>query len=311
MSAAFEHFKSLRDTVGVVLDAGMGSELEARGATMDNAAWCGLTNLRNADLVQSIHEDHIRAGADVITTNTFMSGIGPMRRARVEEHWEQGARNAVRAATQAVADSDRSVVIAGSVGSSAYTSPDISAEPGESDRAVLKDAYQRLIDILVNSGVDVIALEMVSRNPFAEIAVDAAFSSGLPVWLGFSIRGAEDTTTRGTQNASEIQDDLAGWLHSDFDSVNIMHTHIDHVPQALEVLTPRWDGEIGVYPHYGHFVVPHWEILELPHAQYREHAVEWRSSGATMLGGCCGTRTAHVAALRDLVDTQQPAGRRF
>ena len=54
----------------------MGTELEARGARMDGAVWGALANLTEADLVREIHEDHIRAGADVVTTNTFMVGPG-------------------------------------------------------------------------------------------------------------------------------------------------------------------------------------------------------------------------------------------
>ena len=54
------------DDAVLVIDGGMGSELEARGAPMDNEAWCALANLDAPDLVREIHEDYIRAGADVI-----------------------------------------------------------------------------------------------------------------------------------------------------------------------------------------------------------------------------------------------------
>ena len=63
----------LRDGGVVVIDGGMGTELEARGAPMDHEAWCALANLDAPDLVREIHEDYIRAGADVIIANTFPS----------------------------------------------------------------------------------------------------------------------------------------------------------------------------------------------------------------------------------------------
>jgi len=63
---------------------------------MDDAAWCGRVNLRDPTLVRMVHEDHIRAGADVVISNTFMSGLGPMRRAgATDSEFELGLRNAV------------------------------------------------------------------------------------------------------------------------------------------------------------------------------------------------------------------------
>ena len=91
----------LRDLLSrriLILDGAMGTELEAGGIPMDSHAWCGLANLTHLDQVRGIHEDNIRAGADVVTANTFMSGVGPMRRAGVSDRFEEGIRSAVRAA---------------------------------------------------------------------------------------------------------------------------------------------------------------------------------------------------------------------
>ena len=54
-----------------ILDAAMGSELEQRGVPMHKEIWAGLAALEHSDVIQSIHEDNINIGADVITTNTF------------------------------------------------------------------------------------------------------------------------------------------------------------------------------------------------------------------------------------------------
>src|ERR1700749_245452 len=65
----------------VDIDGGMGTELEARGAPMDHEAWCGIANLEHPNLVREIHEDYIRAGADVIITNTYPTSRPPLERA--------------------------------------------------------------------------------------------------------------------------------------------------------------------------------------------------------------------------------------
>jgi methionine synthase I (cobalamin-dependent) len=57
----------------LLLDGGVGTELERRGADMDPAAWCGVATLANEELLTQIHIDYARAGSDVITANTFAS----------------------------------------------------------------------------------------------------------------------------------------------------------------------------------------------------------------------------------------------
>lgn len=101
--SAFDQLRAARDQGAIlVLDGAMGTELESRGAPMNDHARCGLANLTHPTLVRAIHEDHIRAGADVVITNTFMSGSGPMQRAGAGESFAEGIGNAVRAARQAV-----------------------------------------------------------------------------------------------------------------------------------------------------------------------------------------------------------------
>ena len=55
----------------LIIDGGMGSELQRRGVAMDAHAWSGAAALAHESLLREIHRDYIRAGADVITTNTF------------------------------------------------------------------------------------------------------------------------------------------------------------------------------------------------------------------------------------------------
>jgi S-methylmethionine-dependent homocysteine/selenocysteine methylase len=148
-AAPIEHLRTLRrDGRLVVIDGGMGSELEAQGATMDHDAWSALVNLTDPALVQRVHEDYLTAGADVLITNTFMSGTGPMRRAGETERFEQANRNAVRAAREASLAAERPIVIAGSVAVDRLGAPvSASADPGPNgdEHRRLRDGYARQI----------------------------------------------------------------------------------------------------------------------------------------------------------------------
>ncbi len=57
----------------LILDGAIGTELQRRGAAMDGTAWCAVATKTSPGILRGLHEDYIRAGADVITTNSFSS----------------------------------------------------------------------------------------------------------------------------------------------------------------------------------------------------------------------------------------------
>jgi methionine synthase I (cobalamin-dependent) len=158
--------------------------------------------------------------------------LGPMQRAGAGESFTEGIDNAVRAARQAVqAVAERPVAIAGSIGATPWGAPQAGGTAG------LRDGYARQVDLLAESGVDVIALEMVTED----------------------------------------------------------------VAAGLEMLAPLWSGAVGVYPHHGRWRRPHWGFVDVDPDQLVELARTWVHLKAGMLGGCCGLRIRHVAALRAAV----------
>jgi homocysteine S-methyltransferase len=289
----------------IVLDGAMGTELEARGATMDSDAWCGLVNLYEPQLVRAVHEDHIRAGAEVVITNTFMSGLGPMTRAGAGDEFGRGIHNALRAA-RAARDgvAERPVAIAGSVGATSWGRPSVSGSAA-SEISQLRDGYARQVELLVEGGADLIALEMVTDARLGSLAVDAALDSGLPVWLGLSMRvaGSDPSEYESLPDVEPHGRTIAeACLRDQLDAVNVMHTDIRDVTAAISMLKAVWTGSLGVYPHHGLWARPHWTFKDVPTDDLLGLANTWATQGAAMLGGCCGLRTQHVAALREFAD---------
>jgi methionine synthase I (cobalamin-dependent) len=187
-TAPLDHLRRLRrDGRLVVIDGGMGSELEAQGATMDHHAWSGLVNLTDPALVRRVHEDYVAAGADVLITNTFMSGTGPMERAGAGERFELANRTAVRVAREAAVTAERPIAIAGSVAVDRLGAPETAsggAAPDGDQYRRLRDGYARQIEVLAAEGVDLIALEMVDHPRYAEPAVEAALGLVGESWDG-------------------------------------------------------------------------------------------------------------------------------
>jgi methionine synthase I (cobalamin-dependent) len=256
---------------------------------MDADAWCGLANLTAIDSVRAIHDENIAAGADVITTNTFMSGPGPMERAGASDRFAEGIRNAARVATEAAQSADRPVAIAGSVSCETW------AEPRASRR--LRDDYALQIELLAQSGVDLIALEMVTDEAHGSPALEAALASGLPVWVGFSMRRA--TNPHETlPSIDEVRTLAERLLVPEIDAVTVMHTDVVDAAEGLSMIRTLWDGPLGVYPHHGVWSEPNWTYLDMDPNELVDHARVWLDQGVDILGVCCGLTADHVAALR-------------
>jgi S-methylmethionine-dependent homocysteine/selenocysteine methylase len=101
----------------VLLDGATGTELQRRDVPMDDAAWCALAALTHPDTLRAVHEDYVRLGCDVITTNTFASARHLMARAGREDDTKLGYRRAVEIAREARerAAAGRPVAVAGSI----------------------------------------------------------------------------------------------------------------------------------------------------------------------------------------------------
>lgn len=301
-TAPLDHLRAKRrDDRLVVIDGGMGSELEAQGARMDHDAWSGMVNLDDPALVRRVHEDYVRAGADVLITNTFMSGIGPLDRAGARARFAQANRNAVSCAREAASGADRPIVIAGSVSVTQLGAPAAGPAGGGDEHRRLRDGYTRQIELLADEGVDLIALEMVDHPRYAEPAVEVAVSSGLPVWLGLCVHADARDRGEGPARVTEEHRQVARLAEGDaFDAVCVMQTDIDDVDEVLGLVAESWDGPVGAYPHHGVWQRPSWQFLDLPAPRFAELARGWRASGVAMIGGCCGIAPSHIAALAQL-----------
>jgi S-methylmethionine-dependent homocysteine/selenocysteine methylase len=84
------------------------------------------------------------------------------------------------------------------------------------------------------------------------------------------------------------------------DVINIMHTDVSHVAQALECLKSTWHGPVGVYAHSGKTINGKWTFNDvLSPAEYQQHAKSWMDFGVKFIGGCCGISTKHLALLNE------------
>ena len=289
----------------VLIDGGTGSELQRRGVSMSRDAWSGVAAYTHKNLLREIHETYIRAGAEVITTNTFGTTRFVLESAGLGDEFSTINRRAVEAATEArEVAAQHPVAIAGAI-SCLPPRLDIVAYP---DAQKERDAYRELAQFLAEEGVDLIALEMMEDANHASMAMEAALGVGLPIWLGISTRFSNgDRALVGFDYPdTPLLATLETLIPMSPTVVNIMHTPPEAIQPALKQLKEYWTGPFGAYPELGEFSAPDWRFTnEIPEQDFVAYASRWVQEGARLLGGCCGTTPSHISALRDALSDLQ------
>ena len=330
--------EKLENNQVVVIDGGTGSELQRQGVPMNETAWSGLAVHSHPEVVRSVHEAYIAAGAEVLITNTFGTARFLLEPVGLGDEFERINRNAVRLAAEARDASGKDIAIAGSISNLPPGLDDANYPDPDVELAALRE----LATILADSGADLIALEMMQDTLHAVRAMEAALETGLPVWLGVSCRQRTDGGGLVSFDYPDMdfRRPLDTLIPMGPSVVNIMHSDINVTPQAMAMVRERWPGPIGVYPEVGEFVPPTFHRISTggngvtdggrsmidgragPEAGLRtaersaatalgrwtfdadatperlaEHARRWVDGGALLVGGCCGTTPAHIAAL--------------
>jgi S-methylmethionine-dependent homocysteine/selenocysteine methylase len=285
-----------RRHLATIIDGGTGAELQRRGVHVDPICWHALAALTHHRDLVAVHVDFIKAGARIITTNTFAAHRYVLRAAGHEDDYMRVIEGSVAAARRARTETGIPVAIAGSMS----CMPPAFDTANYPDDATARASYVEQARVLADLGVDIIALEMIQDVRHGGWALDAAKATGLPVWLGFACRIHSNSHQIVCFDKPEtpLESVLTGLLDREPELVNIMHTPIAAVPRAFELVRAHWHGLIGVYCEVGSFdVVNRCRTLSTSPSQFAAAARDWIDLGASVIGGCCGATPAHVAAL--------------
>ncbi len=284
----------------IILDGGTGTDIQRRGALMDGEVWCAMANLTHGDMVRAVHEDYVRAGAEVVTANTYASSPLSFLALGREDEIEAIDRRAVAIAREAVSAAATSpVAVAGSFSvMPALTRGNDRVADRRWEADVVKPLFERKARVLADAGCDLIIMEMMRDLDVSLWATRAAMSTGLPVWVGMSVERGEDGTPVSYGNHRWPLTELAaGLMETGADAALIMHHDIDITDEALALIRSVWPGPMGAYPEAGHFEMPNWVFHDVSEEAFVEACRRWRGVGASILGGCCGVTPAHIAAL--------------
>ncbi|MCY4654254.1 MAG: homocysteine S-methyltransferase family protein [Dehalococcoidia bacterium] len=283
----------------ILMDGGMGSEIERRGLASPTT-WSGGPMLTHPEVVKDIHQEYIEAGAEIIITNTFGAGRDVLEHGSLEHKVAEANRLGIEAAVQARRSSgtEDSVVIAASVSTMA---PMAHAEvPVPYEKAL--ETYREQLGELSKGGPDVAVGEMLVRISDTLAVIEAASELCLPVWVGLSLVRDGNELYLGIQDrhgGETLQDAMNAIKDKDIASVFIMHTPVDDTGPGLDIVRKNWSGTFGAYAHFPGHGGPNPKANAMDLQRYLEYAKGWSEQGARIIGGCCGTSPDHIRTLRE------------
>ncbi len=279
----------------VVFDGAMGTEIYRRGVFI-NQAFEAL-NLTSPELVRSIHEAYLRAGAQVLTTNTYGAGRKRMREFGLDDQFEAINAAGVRIAREVAGER---AWIAASIGPLGRTiAPVGRLEPGQAFAAFKEQALA-----LAGAKPDLFVLETFHDPRELWQAVRAVRSvSELPI--AACIAFSADANGNPPPDAAHVLHQVSSW------PVEVVGVNCGAGPRTLleivEAAAPLVKKPILVMPNAGHPQDVDGRQIYLASPEYMaEYARRFVQKGARAVGGCCGTTPEMIKEIRTFIRSVSP-----
>jgi homocysteine S-methyltransferase len=278
-------FMAALESGPLVFDGAMGTQLYERGIYINRSF--DDANLTSEKLVRSVHEDYLKAGVDVLTTNTFAANRIKLRRHGLEDKIEAINRQGVQLAREVA---ERRAFVAGSIGPSGET-PSVLTD-GELE--LLSSAFEEQATLLAEAGVDVICLETFRQLLEVRIAMQAirrACDLPLVVQMAFD---AELRTGDGADPERVVM------LLSDW-GADVVGANCMEGPNVLFDVVARMVGKgtpIIAQPNAGYPRRVDERLVYMATPEYfGVYARRFFKAGIAVVGGCCGTSPEHVRSI--------------
>ncbi|TQD99276.1 hypothetical protein C1H46_015065 [Malus baccata] len=314
----------LRQAGGVaVVDGGLSTELERHGADLNDPLWSAKCLHTSPHLIRKVHLDYLEAGADIIITASYQATIqGFKAKGFSTEESESLLRKSVEIAREArdiyydrctqcsSADSGnarilkrRPILVAASVGSYGAYLADGSEYSGNYGEAMtlgrLKDFHRRRVQILAESGPDLLAFETVPNKleaqAYAELLEEENMQ--LPAWFCFNSKdGINVVSGDSLLECATVAESCKKVV-----AVGINCTPPRFIHGLLTLITQVATKPIIVYPNSGESYDPDRKMwvqnTGVSDEDFVSYVNKWCEAGASLVGGCCRTTPNTIRAI--------------
>src|SRR5579862_6035714 len=311
MTSRLEHIFGQRT---VLCDGAMGTSLYARGVFI-NRCYDEL-NLSQPEMVRSVHEDYLQAGAEIIETNTFGANAfrleRPGLRDKVAEINQAGVRLARQAVQQMAEKQAATAYVAGSIGPLGVHLEPLGKTGLDEARAAFAEQIQALAAGGPGAGADLLIVETMIALNEAEQAVLAARATApdLPVWVLMTVDEEGNCLDGSAPDVAAAR--IASW------GVDALGCNCSVGPatvlSAIEKMAGATNLPLIAMPNAGMPRSVDGRNIYLCSPEYMaSFARKFAKAGAQFIGGCCGTTPQHIRAMKSAlraVDAQTAAAHR-
>jgi homocysteine S-methyltransferase len=299
MNRSDEFLERLEEEI-LIGDGAFGTELYRRGVSLDECY--DQLNIEKPDLIQHIHADYIRAGSDIIETNTFGANRSKLARYGLGDQVERICKAGVDVAKRA---SGGAAFVAGAVGP-------LPAYPAESEKSDYEDdeacwIFREQLEALANAGADLLILETFSDLREIRLALKTAIeTTGLPVVAQMMFHDPE-----GRIGGIDGVDALASLAESGAVVVGAnCGRGVSHVVRIIESFCARKRAKVSAFPNAGFPENVGGRVMYLASPDYVAQSAErMADAGANILGGCCGTNPEVIEAIAHRIKRRRPSVR--
>jgi homocysteine S-methyltransferase len=293
----------------VILDGALATELERRGADLNDALWSAKLLIEQPELILQVHLDYFEAGADVATTASYQATFEAFARRGFDA---QAAADLMRRSVALAADAREAFwsqpenragrmrpLVAASVGPYGAMLADGSEYRGHYGLSLLElmDFHRPRMKVLVDAGADLLACEtipcLVEAMALASLLPEFP---GITAWISFSCRDGE-FNSEGERLADCVAA-LDGF--EQVAAVGINCTAPEHISSLVAAARARTRKPLLVYPNSGeHYDATDKQWHGSAHSEhFAEQASDWYRQGARLIGGCCRTGPDDIRAVK-------------
>ncbi len=296
----------------VVLDGAMGTMIQERNPTMEDWGGPAFENcsenllFTKPDWIRDIHRAYFAAGADMVETNSFGGSTITLAEFGLEDKWYEVNHTASRLAREAAAEFDepgRMRFVAGSMGP---TTKAISVTGGVTFEQ-LRDGYYKQAKGLWEGGADVLLLETSQDTRNIKSAVLAIEQLSEEIGYDIPVIVSGTIEPMGSMLGGQTVDALVtSLLHKRLWAIGLNcatgpEFMTDHIRTIHEMSPVR----VSCYPNAG--LPNHESKYELGPEELAAQLAKFVDHGwLNIIGGCCGTTPAHIAAIAKMVEGKTP-----
>ena len=273
----------------LILDGALGTELMRRGLKLPLPLWSAEANITHQKDVISIHKDYVKAGADIITTNTFRSTTWTYRRAGFSnKRATERAKSSLMKAVESAYQSNPSL-IAGSI-TSIEDCYQPSLFPGKS---VAEDSIGETLSWFKEAGVEIILFETMSHLEEIKIAVRMA-ADFKTKWLSLILNNDKKLLS------GHSLDDVFKFSKSEVDCLLMNCNSFEKTNVSLSDFLNQWGSDWGVYPNLG-ITEPDPDgtmDIKISDKLFSENINNYIKKTPFIIGSCCGSSPIHTAMIK-------------